>query len=89
MENADIFENLLKIDNAIENGDKSSGLRKNQYISRFQKSLAKKNPRKLEDMVVEEKWEKVISDIQKENLWKKSLYKKEITYLEKYLKDKT
>ena len=88
VENADIFENLLKINNAIENGDKSSGLRKNQYISRFQKSLAKKNPRKLEDMVVEEKWEKVISDIQKENLWKKSLYKKEITYLEKYLKDK-
>lgn len=88
VENADIFENLLKINNAIENGDKSSSLRENQYIRRFQKSLVKKNPRKLEDMIVEEKWEKVISDIQKENLWKKSLYKKEITYLEKYLKDK-
>lgn len=88
VENADIFENLLKINNAIENGDKSSSLRKNRYIRRFQKSLAKKNPRKLEDMIVKEKWEKVISDIQKENLWKKSLYKKEITYLEKYLKDK-
>ncbi|MCC3167927.1 hypothetical protein [Streptococcus sanguinis] len=96
VENADIFEYLLKINNAIENEDESSSLRKNQYIRRFQKSLAKKNPRKLENMVLEkqeemileEEWEKVISDLQKENLWKKSLYKKEITYLDKYLKDK-
>ncbi|GEM_PF-3116453 len=96
VENADIFEYLLKINNAIENEDESSSLRKNQYIRRFQKSLAKKNPRKLEnmvlekqeEMVLEEEWEKVISDLQKENLWKKSLYKKEITYLDKYLKDK-
>lgn len=43
---------------------------------------------KQEEMVLEEEWEKVISDLQKENLWKKSLYKKEITYLDKYLKDK-
>ncbi|WP_148887169.1 hypothetical protein [Streptococcus sp. Marseille-P6264] len=88
VENADIFENLLKINNAIENEDESSCLRKNQYIRRFQKSLAKKNPRKLEKMVLEEEWKKVISDLQKENLWKKSSYKKEITYLDKYLKDK-
>ena len=96
VENADIFEYLLKINNAIENEDESSSLRKNQYTRRFQKSLAKKNPRKLENMVLEkqeemileEEWEKVISDLQKENLWKKSLYKKEITYLDKYLKDK-
>lgn len=94
--NADIFEYLLKINNAIENEDESSSLRKNQYIRRFQKSLAKKNPKKLEkmvleeqeEMVLEEEWKKVISDLQKENLWKKSLYKKEITYLDKYLKDK-
>ena len=88
VENADIFENLLKINNAIDNEDDSSNIRKNHYICCFQKSLAKKNPRKLDEMIVEEEWEKVISDIQKENLWKKSLYKKEITYLEKYLKDK-
>lgn len=42
VENADIFEYLLKINNAIENEDESSSLRKNQYIRRFQKSLAKK-----------------------------------------------
>ncbi len=88
VENADIFENLLKINNAINNEDNSSSIRKNYYICCFQKSLAKKDPRKLEEMIVEEKWEEVISDIQKENLWKKSLYKKEITYLEKYLKVK-
>lgn len=88
VENADIFENLLKINNAIDNEDDSSNIRKNHYICCFQKSLAKKNPRKLDEMIVEEEWEKVISDIQKENLWKKSLYKKEITYIEKYLKDK-
>lgn len=96
VENANIFEYLLKINNAIENEDELSSLRKNQYIRRFQKSLAKKNPRKLEkmvleeqkEMILEEEWKKVISDLQKENLWKKSLYKKEITYLDKYLKDK-
>lgn len=88
VENADIFENLLKINNAIDNENDSSSIMNNDYIRCFQKFLAKKDSRKLEEMIVEEKWEEVISDIQKENLWKKSLYKKEITYLEKYLKDK-
>ena len=88
VENTDIFEQLLKINNAIENEDESSDLRKNQYIRCFQKSMAEKTPRKQEGMIFEEEWKKVISDIQNENLWKKSLYKKEITYIEKYLKDK-
>ncbi|VED66744.1 MULTISPECIES: hypothetical protein [Streptococcus] len=88
VENADIFENLVKINNAIDNKDDSSSIWGNYYISCFQKSLAKKDPIKLEEMILEEKWEDIIRDIQKENLWKKSLYKKEITYLEKYLKDK-
>ena len=88
VENADIFENLVKINNAINNKDDSSSIWGNYYISCFQKSLAKKDPIKLEEMILEEKWEDIIRDIQKENLWKKSLYKKEITYLEKYLKDK-
>ena len=88
VENTDIFEQLLKINNAIENEDESSNLRKNQHIRCFQKSIAKKTSRKQEGMIFEEEWEKVISDIQNENLWKKSLHKKEITYIEKYLKDK-
>ena len=88
VENTDIFEQLLKINNAIENEDESSNLRKNQHIRCFQKSIAKKTPRKQEGMIFEEEWEKVINDIQNENLWKKSLHKKEITYIEKYLKDK-
>ena len=31
VENADIFENLLKINNAIDNEDDSSNIRKNHY----------------------------------------------------------
>lgn len=42
VENTDIFEQLLKINNAIENEDESSDLRKNQYIRCFQKSMAEK-----------------------------------------------
>ena len=88
VENTDIFEQLLKINNAIENEDQSTDLRKNQHIRCFQKYIAEKTPRKQEGMIFEEEWEKVISDIQNENLWKKSLHKKEITCIEKYLKDK-
>jgi len=59
VENTDIFEQLLKINNAIENEDESSNLRKNQHIRCFQKAIAKKTPRKQEGMIFEEEWEKL------------------------------